>query len=42
MESGVSAMQGIFEKDFERIRLRESGVEWEMPEVRYGEFEYGN
>jgi hypothetical protein len=38
-----SATQKIFERGFERIRLglRESGVEWEMPEVKYGRFEHG-
>jgi hypothetical protein len=35
-ESKMSVIQGIFEKEFERIRLRENGGEWEMPEVRYG------
>ena len=40
MESGASATQGIFEKEFERIRLKESGGGWEMPKVRYGWFEY--
>ena len=40
MESGASAMQGIFEKELERTRLKEGGGEWEMPKVRYGLFEY--
>ena len=40
-ESGASITQGLFEKEFERIRLRERGGEWEVPEVRYGSFEYG-
>jgi hypothetical protein len=41
MESGASATQGIIEKEFERIRLKEGGGGWEMPKVRrYGWFEY--
>jgi hypothetical protein len=40
-ESGASITQGLFKKEFERIRLRERGGEWEVPEVRYGSFEYG-
>jgi hypothetical protein len=40
-ESGAGITQGLFEKEFERIRLRERDGEWEMPTVRYGSFEYG-